>query len=55
MKTANTALHDMQERLAKDLATTDAVRGQLAVRSAARDQPLSFEDAAACVEVVRPR
>ena len=50
---ANAALRDKQGRLAKDLATTDAVRGQLAVQSAAWDQPLSAEDAAACTEVVR--
>jgi hypothetical protein len=50
---ANAALRDKQGRLAKDLATTDELRTQLAVRSAARDQPLSPEDAAACTEVVR--
>jgi len=50
---ANAALRDNQGRLAQDLATTDAVRGQLAVRPAAWDQPLSAEDAAACTEVVR--
>jgi ankyrin repeat protein len=50
---ANTALRDKPGRLAKDLATNDAIRGQLTVQSAAWDQPLSAEDAAACTEVVR--
>jgi ankyrin repeat protein len=50
---ANAALRDKEGRLAKDLATTDAVRGQLTVRSMAWDEPLPAEDAAACTEVVR--
>ena len=50
---ANAAPRDKQGRLAMDLATTDAARSQLTVRSAAWDQPLSAEDAAACTEVVR--
>ena len=50
---ANTALRDKQGRLARDLATTDAIRNKLGARSVAWDQPLSTEEAAACTEVVR--
>jgi ankyrin repeat protein len=50
---ANAALRDQQGHQAKDLATTDTVRAQLAVQSAAWDQPLSAEDAAACTELAR--
>jgi hypothetical protein len=49
---ANAALRDKQGRLARDLATTDQLREQLAVQSVAWDQPLSVEDAAACAELV---
>jgi ankyrin repeat protein len=49
---ANAALRDKQGRLAQDLATTDELRGKLAVQSVSWDQPLSVQDAAACGEVV---
>jgi len=48
---ANAALRDKQGRLAQDLATTDELRGKLAIQAASWDQPLSAEDAAACAEV----
>jgi ankyrin repeat protein len=50
---ANTNLRDKQGRLAKDLASDDALRDRLKARPVAWDQPLSAQDAAACAEVVR--